>query len=89
MRRPAPSRQDAHLLHPSANRLLSLAVFPSLHVTLMSSKVHPEGPSKVEKLKELKDLLDGGVLTREEFDVQKAELLNPGGTQVMARTCRP
>ena len=43
----------------------------------MSSAVQPEGPSKQEQLKELKELLDSGVLTREEFDAQKVAIFRP------------
>lgn len=34
-----------------------------------------EEPSMVEKLTELKKLLDAGILTQEEFDTQKAKVL--------------
>jgi hypothetical protein len=43
--------------------------------------IHPQGPavsrSPVEELAKLADMLEKGLLTREEFDLMKGELLNP------------
>lgn len=36
----------------------------------------PNSTSKYEKLKELKELLDEGIITQEEFDKEKAKILN-------------
>lgn len=36
-----------------------------------------EAPDKFQKLKELKELLDSGALTQEEYDKEKQKILNP------------
>ena len=35
-------------------------------------------PSKVDQIKEIKELLDAGALTQKEFDAQKKEILDGG-----------
>ncbi|MCL1989266.1 MAG: SHOCT domain-containing protein [Defluviitaleaceae bacterium] len=40
-------------------------------------KPTPDPTTRIEYLKSLKELLDSGVLTQEEFDTEKAKILNP------------
>lgn len=41
-----------------------------------SSLIQESSKSKIDELKELKELLDSGILTQEEFDSEKAKILN-------------
>ena len=48
----------------------------SLQTPTPSPQVHNDIPSKSEELTKLKSLLDAGVLTQEEFDIEKKKILN-------------
>lgn len=58
----------------------STPIFERLHKIFFSEEDPTAAPTaapvdKMSKLKELKELLDGGILTQEEFDSEKAKIL--------------
>ena len=57
--------------------------------TSTTAKASDEPNSTVTKLKELKELLDMGVLDQAEFDTQKMKILAEGGTPPMVQATAP
>ena len=51
--------------------------YPQQNIIFPMKKVSSEsGVSNITKLKELKELLDSGIITRDEFDKAKKQILN-------------
>ena len=44
--------------------------------TVTNNKPSAQQPSYIEEIKKLKDLLDAGIITQEEFDAKKKQLLS-------------
>ena len=54
---------------------LTLITFPSLKKDVQTNSISTSNVNDAEKLKRLKDLLDSGAVTQEEFDAKKKEIL--------------
>jgi hypothetical protein len=70
-----------------------LGAIRSARATQVAEEVHYQAPavprSPVEELAKLADMLDKGLLTREEFDLMKGELLSPRSSDARGPAAMP
>ena len=63
--------------------LTAVPVAPAAVSTTIVEPPTPTDPMAVQKLKDLKELLDMGVITKADFDAKKQEILNPKTASVV------
>ena len=70
-----------------------LGAIRSARAAEVTGGIHPRGPavprSAVEELAKLADMLEKGLLTREEFDLMKGELLSPRSPDARGSAATP
>lgn len=72
---PQPQQVIIHNNMPAEKQVTPVMVRPTTPVRPPSSTTSASKPDTISQLKQLKELLDSGVLTEEEFNQQKAKVL--------------